>query len=59
MDIEGAEWPIIQKLVTRPKAMSLIDTLYIEWHMKYGNEHERYRLDRILRENNINVINWD
>jgi len=59
MDIEGAEWEIIRKLCADPIAMALIDTLYIEWHMKYGDEHERYRLDRILREHNINVIEWD
>jgi FkbM family methyltransferase len=58
-DVEGAEWQIMQKLVKSARAMALIDTLYIEWHMKYGDEHERYRLDRILRDNNINVIEWD
>jgi hypothetical protein len=47
------------KLVQSPKAMALIDTLYIEWHMKYADEHERYRLDKIMRDNNIKVIEWD
>jgi FkbM family methyltransferase len=59
IDVEGAEWPIMRKLVKSARTMALIDTLYIEWHMKYGDEHERYRLDRILRDNNINVIEWD
>jgi FkbM family methyltransferase len=58
-DVEGAEWQIIQKLVKSARAMALIDTLYIEWHMKYGSESERDTLTTILKNNNINVVDWD
>ena len=59
MDIEGAEWKIIEKLCSDPDAMCMIDTIYIEWHMKYGTPERKYDLVMILKHYGINVIEWD
>lgn len=56
-DIEGAEWPIIRKLATDPQAMALIDTLYIEWHKKHGDDHDG--LMATLREHGVKVVEWE
>ncbi|HSG61742.1 MAG TPA: FkbM family methyltransferase [Pseudomonadales bacterium] len=59
MDIEGAEWPIMEKLTNDIVAMSLIDTLYIEWHMAHGNEHAKDRIMKTLRHHGVTVAEWE
>jgi FkbM family methyltransferase len=59
IDVEGVEWPIMRKIVQSARTMALIDTLYIEWHMKYGSESERVAITETLRANNINVVDWE
>lgn len=58
-DIEGAEWPIISKLVEDKESMSLIDTIFIEWHMKYGTVERKNELVMKLKHHGVNVVEWD
>ena len=58
-DIEGAEWHVISRLVENPEAMCLIDTLYIEWHMKYGTLERKKDLVMILESYGVKVVEWD
>jgi FkbM family methyltransferase len=55
-DIEGAEWPIMEKLTNDIVAMSLIDTLYIEWH---GNMGDKEAMMQTLRKNGVTVAEWE
>lgn len=59
MDIEGAEWPIIRKLCTDPQAMSLIDTLYIEWHGNHGTDGEKKLMLLSLNTHDVKVVEWE
>lgn len=57
-DIEGAEWKVVPSLLASPRALKLIDTLYIEWHMNYGSETLKQHYVNELTNNNIKVIEW-
>ena len=60
MDIEGAEYPVLSKLV-ETRTILYINELLIEWHYKKINhsEYEHNLLVEKLKELNIPMHKWD
>jgi FkbM family methyltransferase len=60
MDIEGAEFPVLRHLI-REDVLSLIDVLYIEWHVRLlpdESMYSRQRLESQLREAGVKLQHW-
>ncbi|HXJ66356.1 MAG TPA: FkbM family methyltransferase, partial [Actinomycetota bacterium] len=55
MDIEGAEYPLLNHLILQDNAIWRIQYLLVEWH---GNERRRWRLEDRLREVGMTVEGW-
>ena len=61
MDIEGAEYKVVDKMIT-DLSIDYIDKFYIEWHWyKVGvekNVHDRI-INTLLHTHNLPTIDWD
>jgi hypothetical protein len=51
MDIEGAEYDTLEKIITDGR-LKFINKLYIEWHSTMFSEPEKYKIreDKIIEE---------
>ena len=50
LDIEGAEFPVLERLLERPACLAKIDHVFVEWHDDRLTPRWRYGLQRRLLE---------
>lgn len=60
MDIEGAEYEIIQHLLNNPNVLKKINELHVEWHSQFfiGGPKKEKQLKDKMKELNVNYIPW-
>jgi len=69
MDIEGAEFEVLERLLKFPEALKRIDSLLIEWHgyklrpdiCNSGNNCRaaQLKLTKSLTDAGVHVVRWD
>lgn len=60
MDIEGAEYPILQKMIDM-KSIHMIDEIFIEWHYTKIPSISKKQHEDIIKNipTNIKILQWD